>query len=80
MAASDPAHRYARLRSYRVGLRREVERLTHLAAWGSGDAVELRQAREMRERQLQASEREWRELKAALHLPADRPPVKLAVR
>jgi hypothetical protein len=77
MPSLDAQHRYARLRSYRVNLRREVERLTHLLAWGGGDAIDLRQACEARSAQLRASDREWYELKAALHMPPDRPPVRL---
>jgi hypothetical protein len=80
MPSLDVQHRYARLRSYRVGLRREIERLAHLSAWGSGDAVELRQVREARERQLQASEAEWLQLGHLLGKPAPRPPVKLGLR
>jgi hypothetical protein len=61
-------------------LRREAERLRGLLRCGSGDEFDLRQALGARELQLRASEKEWHELKAALHLPPDRPPVKLAVR
>jgi hypothetical protein len=79
MPTLDPAHRYVRLRSYRVGLRRELERLAGLLARG-GDALDIRQAREARERQLQASEAEWRELSLMLGKPVYTKPVKLAVR
>jgi hypothetical protein len=77
MPSLDVQHRYARLRSYRVGLRREIERLAHLSAWGSGDAVELRQVREARVRELKASDKEWYELGCALGVPLPRPPVRL---
>jgi hypothetical protein len=80
MAALDAPHRFARLRSYRVNLRREIDRLEHLLAWGSGDALDVREARAARQRELRATEREWLELKATLHLPAERPPIKLAAR
>jgi hypothetical protein len=73
----DVQHRYARLRHYRVGLRREIERLTRLSGWGSGDAIELRQVREARERQLQASEAEWLQLGHLLGKAPPRPPIRL---
>jgi hypothetical protein len=68
------------LRKYRVNLRREAERLRGLLRLGSGDEFDVRRALEIREGQLRASDREWYELKAALHMPADRPPVRLGVR
>jgi hypothetical protein len=77
MPSLDVQHRFARLRSYRVRLRREIERLKGLLRFGSGDEIDVRRALEVREGQLRASEREWLELGHLLGKPAPRPPVRL---
>jgi hypothetical protein len=77
MPSLDVQHRYARLRSYRVSLRREAERLKGLLRLGSGDEFDARQALAVREAQLRASEREWLELEHLLGKPGPRPPVRL---
>jgi hypothetical protein len=80
MPPSDIHQRYANLRHYRVGLRRETERLRGLLRLCSGDEFDVRQALAVREAQLVASEKEWRELSTMLGKAPPRPPIRLDAR
>jgi hypothetical protein len=65
------------LRSYRVELRRAIERQAQLIRWRSGDAIDNQRRLEDLQVRLRSTEREWSELEAMLGRPYPTKPVKL---
>jgi hypothetical protein len=64
------------LRSYRVELRRAIERQAQLIQWRSGDAIDNQRRLEELQVRLRSTEREWSEIRAMLGQPRPLPPVK----